>query len=80
MTDNKQLNGLIGPEESTRILGALQRGASRRDVLAMLTAGGMQAVLAGSIAGLATAAHAQTPRRGGRIKVCLLYTSDAADE
>ena len=69
MADNKQLDGLIGPEESTRILGALQRGASRRDVLAMLTAGGMQAVLAGSIAGVATSAQAQTPRKGGRIKV-----------
>src|SRR5687768_4302164 len=69
MGHDKQLNGLIGPEESTRILGALQRGASRRDVLAMLTAGGMQAVLAGSIAGVATSAHAETPRKGGRIKV-----------
>jgi peptide/nickel transport system substrate-binding protein len=71
MGHEKQLNGLIGPEESQRILGALQRGASRRDVLAMLTAGGMQAVLAGSIAGLATSAQAQTqtPRKGGRIKV-----------
>jgi len=69
MEHQKRLNGLIGPEESTRILGALQRGASRRDVLAMLTAGGMQAVLAGSIAGIATSAQAQTPRKGGRIKV-----------
>src|SRR4051794_22894742 len=72
MGHDKQLNGLIGPDESTRILGALQRGANRRDVLAMLTAGGMQAVLAGSIAGVAASAHgqtAQTPRKGGRIKV-----------
>src|SRR5436190_18820147 len=68
-THDRQLNGLIGPEESTRILGALHRGASRLDVLAMLTAGGMQAVLAGSIAGVATSVHAQTPRKGGRIKV-----------
>jgi peptide/nickel transport system substrate-binding protein len=69
MTAPKDLNGLIGPEESTRILGALQRGASRRDVLAMLMAGGMQATLAGSLAGVAASAHAQTPRKGGRIKV-----------
>ena len=34
MEENKQLGGLIGPEESTRILGALKRGANRRDVLA----------------------------------------------
>ena len=69
MEHNKQLDGLIGPEESQRILGALQRGASRRDVLAMMMAGGMQAALAGSIASVAGTAHAQTPRRGGRIKV-----------
>jgi peptide/nickel transport system substrate-binding protein len=69
MGHEKQLNSLVGPEESTRILGALQRGASRRDVLAMLVAGGMQATLAGSLAAVATSAHAETPRKGGRIKV-----------
>lgn len=69
MEQNKQLNGLIGPEESTRILSALRRGASRREVLAMLMAGGMQATLAGGIAGIATSAQAQAPRKGGRIKV-----------
>jgi len=69
MAKNNQLPGLIGPQESTRILGALQRGASRRDVLAMLAAAGMQAALAGSIATAAATAHAQTPRKGGRIKV-----------
>ena len=41
----------------------------RRDVLAMLMAGGMQATLAGGLATLATTAHAQTPRKGGRITV-----------
>jgi peptide/nickel transport system substrate-binding protein len=69
MEQNRQLGGLIGPQESTRILGALKRGANRRDVLAMLTAAGMHAALAGSIASVAATAHAQTPRRGGRIKV-----------
>jgi len=69
MEEKKQLGGLVGPEESTRILSALNRGANRRDVLAMLTAAGMQAALAGSIASVAVTAHAQTPRKGGRIKV-----------
>ena len=69
MADNKQLDGLIGPDESTRILGALKRGASRRDVLAMLMAGGMKGTLASGVAALATTAHAQTPRKGGRITV-----------
>jgi peptide/nickel transport system substrate-binding protein len=69
MNGHKNLNGLIGPEESTRLMGELKRGATRRDVLAMLMAGGMQATLAGSVATLATTAHAQTPRKGGRIRV-----------
>ena len=69
MNEHKHLNGLIGAEESTRLMGELKRGASRRDVLAMLLAGGMQATLAGGVATLATAAHAQTPRKGGRIRV-----------
>jgi peptide/nickel transport system substrate-binding protein len=69
MNGHKNLNGLIGPEESTRLMGELKRGATRRDVLAMLMAGGMPATLAGSVATLATTAHAQTPRKGGRIRV-----------
>ena len=69
MTDRATLDKLVGPEESNRLFGALQRGASRRDVLAMLTAGGMQAALAGGVATLATTTHAQTPRKGGRITV-----------
>ncbi|ABM32765.1 extracellular solute-binding protein, family 5 [Paracidovorax citrulli AAC00-1] len=48
---------------------SLARGASRRDVLAMFLAGGMQASLAGGLATMAANAHAQTPRRGGRIRV-----------
>ena len=58
MNEPKGLNGLIGPDESTRLMGELRRGATRRDVLAMLMAGGMQATLAGSVATLATTAHA----------------------
>jgi len=69
MNDQDKLDRLTGPEDSTRIMGALQRGASRRDVLAMLMAGGMQATLAGGIAGAAVSAQAQTPRKGGRLRV-----------
>ena len=69
MNDRKALDALVGPEESERLFGALQRGAKRRDVLAMLMAGGMQATLAGGLATLATTAHAETPRKGGRITV-----------
>lgn len=69
MTDHTPCDKLVGPEESRHLFGALQRGATRRDMLAMLMAGGMQATLAGGIATLAATAHAQTPRKGGRITV-----------
>jgi len=69
MTDRKLFDALVGPQESHRLFGALQRGVSRRDILKMLMAGGMQAALAGSLATTAMSAHAQTPRKGGRIRV-----------
>ncbi|WP_077034621.1 ABC transporter substrate-binding protein [Pelomonas sp. KK5] len=69
MNENKPLHELLGPQDSLRLMDALRRGASRRDILGMLLAGGMQATLAGGLAGAALSAHAQTPRRGGRIRV-----------
>lgn len=70
MSDShKQFENLVGPSESMRVMESLKRGASRRDALAMLMACGMQAGAAGSLASLATSAHAQTPKRGGRIRV-----------
>lgn len=69
MSDRHTLDPLVSLEDSGRLFAALQRGASRRDLLTMLAAGGMQATLATGAAALATAAHAQTPRRGGRITV-----------
>ena len=60
---------LVGPGESLRVMESLKRGATRRDVLKILMAGGMQATLAGGLAGFAMSAHAETPRRGGRIRV-----------
>src|SRR6184192_534798 len=69
MNERSKLQDLVGPHDSTRMLDALKRGASRRDVLAMLMAGGMQATLAGGLSTLALSAHAATPKRGGRIRV-----------
>ena len=69
MTDRKLFDTLVGPEESQRLFGALQRGVTRREMLKMLVAGGMQATLAGSLATTAMSVHAQTPRKGGRLRV-----------
>ena len=69
MTDRKLFDALIGPQESQQLFGALRHGVTRREVLKMLMAGGMQVSLAGSIATLASTVNAQTPRKGGRIRV-----------
>jgi peptide/nickel transport system substrate-binding protein len=69
MTERKSLETFVGPQQSRRLFAELQRGATRRDILGLLTAGGMQATLAGGLATLASTAHAQTPRKGGRITV-----------
>jgi peptide/nickel transport system substrate-binding protein len=79
MSDSRnQLENFVGPGESLRMMEALKRGATRRDVLKMLLAGGMQATLAGGLAGAAGSAHAQTPKRGGRIRVAAA-TAAASD-
>jgi len=69
MSQSKSIEALVGPQESQRLFGALQRGASRRDILGMLVGAGMQAGLAGTLAGTALTAHAETPRRGGKLRV-----------
>lgn len=69
MSKSKSFEALVGPQESQRLFGALQRGASRRDILGMLVGAGMQAGLAGALAGTAVTAHAETPRRGGKLRV-----------
>ncbi|MCO4864658.1 ABC transporter substrate-binding protein [Cupriavidus sp. WGlv3] len=79
MSDSRnQLENFVGPSESLRMMEALKHGATRRDVLKMLVAGGMQVTLAGGLAGAAVGAHAQTPKRGGRIRVAV-GTASASD-
>ncbi|MEO6280318.1 ABC transporter substrate-binding protein [Roseateles sp.] len=69
MSHRQPLDTLVGPHESQRLYDALKRGASRRDILGLLVGGGMQAGLAGTLAGTAMTAHAQTPKRGGKLRV-----------
>jgi peptide/nickel transport system substrate-binding protein len=64
-----KFDSFVSPAESVRVMDSLRRGATRRDVLSMLLAGGMQATLAGGLATAAMSAHAQTPKKGGRIRV-----------
>ena len=57
MNESQKLQDLVGPQESLQMMSALKRGATRRDILAMLMAGGMQATLAGGLATTAMSVH-----------------------
>jgi peptide/nickel transport system substrate-binding protein len=68
----------IGTSDMAAIEAALRQGASRRDLMRWLGAAGMSAATAGLLIGDAGRALAQTPKRGGRIKVAS-QTSSTAD-
>lgn len=73
----KKTLGPVTGMEAERVLDAVRRGATRRDVLALLGAGGMAAAAASGVFGAAKQAVAQEPRRGGRIRVSGTSTSTA---
>ncbi len=58
-------------ETLDRLEGGLRRGAGRRELLGWLAAMGMTGTPAGGVLLRAETALAQTPRRGGRIKVAM---------
>lgn len=78
MSDGPRLRDWLGPHDSVRVLDALARGASRRDVMKLLCGAGMALGSASAIASLAQATLAATPRRGGRVRVAGA-TSSIAD-
>jgi peptide/nickel transport system substrate-binding protein len=69
MSHRQSLETLVSPQQEQRLLDALKRGATRRDILGLLAAGGMHAGLATTLATTALSVHAQTPKRGGKLRV-----------
>lgn len=72
------LRDRLGLADSGRVLDALARGASRRDVLKLLAGAGMALAGSSNIVTLAEAAVAARPRHGGRLRVASA-TSSIAD-
>ena len=68
---------VIGRSNEAALELALRQGASRRDLVRWLGAAGLSAAAATAIVGDAKRAHAQTPKRGGKIKVASQTTSTA---
>lgn len=65
----------FGPADSAFVEEAIRRGASRRDLLAWFGAAGMNAAAAGPIIGSASRVLAETPKRGGKIRIAAFATA-----
>ena len=72
---------LLSAADRHRVLDALGRGASRRDVLGMLGMLGLAGTVGTSLFAGAGRAFADTPKKGGRIRVAGVSssTSDTLD-
>lgn len=68
---------LLSWHERERLMAAASRGASRRDMLGLLGALGIGASFGGTLIGAATTAHAQVPKKGGKIRVAGFGSSTA---
>jgi len=68
---------LLSAADLERIDAGLRSGAGRRDLMCWLMAMGLSGAAAGSILFRAEEARAQTPHKGGRIKVAMPGTSTA---
>lgn len=75
MTSKRTTNWTTGDDR--RVEDAIRRGATRRDLMKMLMAGGVATMAGGTILGRATAAYASTPVSGGFIKVAGASSSTA---
>jgi peptide/nickel transport system substrate-binding protein len=68
---------MLSHRERERLIAAVRHGASRREMLGLLSALGIGAGFGGSLIGAATKAHAQVPKRGGKIRVAGFGSSTA---
>jgi peptide/nickel transport system substrate-binding protein len=61
--------------DRSRILEAFGRGVSRRDMLRLLLSMGIATASAGALLSMAGKAHAQTPKKGGRVRAAVASSS-----
>jgi peptide/nickel transport system substrate-binding protein len=67
----------LSHEQREPLSAAIRHGASRRDVMRLLAAAGITTSFAGPLIGSATSALAQTPKKGGKIRVAGFGSSTA---
>lgn len=61
--------GQLGASDREHILGMVKGGATRREVMAWMMASGATVAVAGSVFGAAEKALANTPKRGGSLRI-----------
>jgi peptide/nickel transport system substrate-binding protein len=76
-TPNLDMDKAVSRNDADLVCAAMRGGASRREIIAWLTAAGMSTALAGSVVTAARDVLAATPRKGGRIRVAGNSTSTA---
>lgn len=64
--------------DETRVTEAIRRGATRRELLSMMMAGGASLAMGGLVIGRATRAAADTPKMGGKLRAAG-WSSSTAD-
>lgn len=74
-TQDKTTLILPSASETGHVRDAMRRGATRRELMAMLTGAGLSVIAASGVLGSTSSALAQTPRQGGRIRVAGTSTS-----
>lgn len=77
MTNTPDSLAKLSFADRQRLLQAIGSGASRRDVLGLLAGLGITSVFGGTLLGSATKALADTPKKGGKIRVAGFGSSTA---
>lgn len=78
MSNSSYGYGALSVADKQNLEKALRQGASRRDILNLLLAGGMYAALGSSVVAGATRANAAAPKKGGHLRVAT-YASSTTD-
>lgn len=67
----------LSNSDRTRVLDAVRRGATRRELFSLLAGLGISATMGEALIGAAQKAHADTPKKGGRLKAAGFSSSTA---
>jgi peptide/nickel transport system substrate-binding protein len=79
--DNDRTTNILSNADTALVANALERGATRREVMGLLVAAGMSSTVASALIAGVQPTLAQTPNKGGRVRVAgaAASTTDTLD-